>query len=185
MSKYEHFGPPEAPGPFGVVFGPAQPGPDRRVARAAPRGTPAQRRHRARSTSTMMIVLKQKFVSTTKTMKSMTTNTTTMTMNLKNESASTAATTKSITTRRAREDDIDDRTPKNNSCHQRRRCKSITATTITATSRSKAQRQKPNRHRSRSENENTRSNLWTPESENSNPTSGHLKVKMLNKLLDA
>ena len=38
MPKYEHFGPPEAPGPFGGVFGPAQPGPDRGVARAAPRG---------------------------------------------------------------------------------------------------------------------------------------------------
>ena len=42
MSKYEHFGSPEAPGPFGVVFGPAQPGPDRWVARAAPRGRPTE-----------------------------------------------------------------------------------------------------------------------------------------------
>ena len=47
----------------------------------------------------------------------------------------------------------------------------------------------PNRHGHRSRSHNNKSdkvwsNLWTPKSENSNPTSGHLKVQILIQPLD-
>ena len=49
MSKYEHFGPPEAPGPFGGFSGPPSQGPTE-GSREPRRGAgPAERRRRARS----------------------------------------------------------------------------------------------------------------------------------------
>ena len=49
MSQYEHFGPPEAPGPFGGFSGPPNQGPTEGSREPRRRAGPAERRRRARS----------------------------------------------------------------------------------------------------------------------------------------
>ena len=49
MSQYEHFGPPEAPGPFGGFSGPPNQGPTEGSREPRRRAGPAERRRRVRS----------------------------------------------------------------------------------------------------------------------------------------